>query len=179
MAQKSFNVQKDIVIDVPASELWAMVGPGFIEVYKWSTNVDHAEGQGNSSFEGAACNERFCDVNVKGFNKISEILTVYNQEVMNLAYVVNSGMPGFVTHAENNWTVVSIDSNTSKLVMNATFEVKGLMGSLMIGSMKKQMTKTLDTVLLDAKVYAETGEVSEAKAKRLAQLAKKKKKKEA
>jgi len=64
MAQKGFNVQKEMIIDVPASELWEMVGPGFVEVYKWSSNVDHAEGQGTSKFEGAACNERFCDVNV-------------------------------------------------------------------------------------------------------------------
>jgi len=74
MAQKGFNVQKELIINVPATELWEMIGPGFIEVYKWSSNVDHAEGKGTSSFEGAVCHERFCDVNVKGFSKISEIL---------------------------------------------------------------------------------------------------------
>jgi len=88
-------------------------------------------------------------------------------------------MPRFVTHAENDWTVVPIDSNQSKLVMKAKFEMKGLMGILMKGAMKKKMNKTLDVILIDAKVYAETGKISKAKATRLAQLAKKKKKKAA
>ncbi len=176
MAQKGFQVTREITIHVSADELWEMVGPGFVDVYKWSSNVDHAEGKGNSPFEGAVCDERFCDVNVKGFSKISEKLVNYDEEAQKLSYKINSGMPGFVTHAQNNWSIVAIDDTHSKLVMNAEFEVKGFMGNLMKGTMKKQMTKTLETVLQDAKVYLETGNVSEAKAKRIEQLDKKRKK---
>ncbi len=175
MAQKGFDLQKEITINVPASELWDMVGPGFVEVYKWSSNVDHAEGKGQSNFEGAVCNERFCEVNVKGFSKISEKLTKYNQEEMSLAYEVQDGMPGFVTKAVNDWTVVPVDKHRSKLVMKAEFGSKGLMGMLMNGMMKKKMNETLETVLNDAKVYAETGQISEAKRKRIDELAKKQK----
>lgn len=176
VAQNSFLVEREITINVPASQLWEMVGPGFVEVYKWSSSVDHAEGQGTSEFAGAVCDERFCDVNVKGFSKISEKLTNYSEEDMNLSYVVQNGMPGFVNHAENNWTVVPVGPNRSKLVMKGKFEVKGLMGFFMKGVMEKKMMETLETVLNDAKVYAETGEVSANKAERIAQLAKKGKK---
>ncbi|MFK7971656.1 MAG: SRPBCC family protein [Bacteroidia bacterium] len=175
MAQKGFEVQKEITVDVSAEALWEMVGPGFIEVYKWSSNVDHATGKGNSPFEGAVCDERFCDVNVSGFSKISEKLTHYDKGNMSLTYAVIGGMPGFVQKAENNWTVVAIDDSHSKLVMKANFEVKGFMGFMMKGMMKGKMNKTLDTVLMDAKVYAETGQISENKAKRIAQLEKKNK----
>ncbi len=175
MAQKGFQVEKEITIDVPASELWEMVGPGFVDVYKWSSNVDHAEGKGVSKFEGAVCDERFCDVNVAGFSKISEKLTFYNEERKKLTYAVMDGMPGFITKAENTWTVVPIDGNRSKLVMNADFGVKGLMGAIMKGAMKKKMVQTLTTVLNDAKVYAETGQVSIAKAERVNKLSKKRK----
>lgn len=58
MAQSGFEIEKLIVIDVPASELWEMIGPGFVEVYKWSSNVDHAVGSGKSEFEGAVCSKR-------------------------------------------------------------------------------------------------------------------------
>ncbi len=173
MAEQGFDISREITIGVSAEELWKMVGPGFIEVYKWSSNVDHAEGQGQSEFEGAVCSERFCDVNVKGFSKISEKLTKYDEGKMNLAYEVTDGMPGFVTRAVNDWTVVAVDQNSSKLVMKAQFRSKGLMGSLMKGMMEKKMKETLETVLNDAKVYAETGEVSEAKSNRMAQLARK------
>ena len=179
VAQNSFQVQREITIDVPAAQLWEMVGPGFVEVYKWSSNVDHAEGAGTSPFEGAVCDERFCDVNVKGFSKISEKLIQYDEGKMNLAYAVNSGMPGFISRAENDWTVVPVAGNRSKLVMKAHFEVKGLMGAFMKGMMKKKMIKTLETVLNDAKVYTETGQVSVAKSTRMEQLEKKARKKAA
>ena len=173
MAQSGFEVQKEMTINVPAAELWQMVGPGFIDVYKWSSNVDHAIGKGISDFEGAVCDERFCDVNVKGFSKISEKLVKYNQADMNLAYEVREGMSGFVSKAVNDWTVVAVGQNQSKLIMKAEFKTKGLMGRMMNGMMEKKMNKTLDVILNDAKTYAETGKISMAKEKRVAELAKK------
>ena len=94
---------------------------------------------------------------------------------MNLAYEVFDGMPGFITKAKNDWTVVAIDENSSKLVMKAIFRSKGIMGAMMNGMMKKKMTETLDNVLNDAKIYAETGKISEMKAKRIAEIQKKSK----
>lgn len=173
MAEKGFVISKEIIINVPAEKLWEMVGPGFVEVYKWSSNVDHASGKGTGQFEGAVCEERFCDVNVSGFSKISEVLTQYDDTKMNLAYQVNSGMPSFVSKAVNDWTVIPMEGGRSKLVMKATFATKGIMGFLMNGMLKKNLTQTLETILLDAKIYAETGRVSEAKAKRIEKLKKK------
>lgn len=109
---------------------------------------------------------------MKGFSSISEKLTAYSDQEMNLAYEVTDGMPGFVTKAVNDWTVVPISENKSKLVMKGEFGSKGFMGWMM----EKKMNKTLETVLNDAKVYAETGEVSLAKQKRVDHLAAKTKK---
>lgn len=171
MAQKGFEVQKEIIVNVSAAQLWEMIGPGFVDVYKWSSNVDHASGKGVSEFEGAVCDERFCDVNVKGFSKISEKLVKYSDDHMNLAYAVQEGMPGFMTKAVNDWTVVDLGNGQAKLVMKAEFAAKGLMGRMMIGTMEKKMNTTLQTVLNDAKIYAETGAISMAKKERIAELA--------
>ena len=173
MAQKGFDIEKEITINVTAAELWQIVGPGFVEVYKWSSNVDHAEGGGPGEFEGAFCRERFCDVNVKGFNKISERLTAYDEKAMLLTYEVTEGMPGFIVKASNSWKVIPAGPGKSKLIMNASFLSKGMMGMLTRGMMKKKMTDTLETVLNDAKIYAETGEVSDAKRKRMEKVGKK------
>ena len=172
MAQKQFQVQDEIIINVSATELWELVGPGFIDVYQWASTVDHAEGEGTARFAGAVCNKRHCDVNVQGFSKISEELTQYNQENMRLTYAVVDGMPKFITEAANTWTVVAVNEHQSKLLMNAHFEVRGLMGTLMRGMMKSKMKKTLRNVLTDAKIFAETGEVSALKAKRIQKLKK-------
>ena len=94
---------------------------------------------------------------------------------MTLTYAVLDGMPGFMTKAENTWSVIPIDENHSKLVMAADFESKGLMGTLMNGMMKKKLSTTLDTVLNDAKIYAETGQISKAKRERIEELKRKQK----
>lgn len=170
MAQKGFNLEKEITINVPASQLWEMVGPGFVNVGDWSSNVDHAVGSGTPEFEGAVCSERVCDVNVKGFTKIDERLTKYNDSTMNLAYEVMDGMPSFMVSAVNDWTVVPLGPNSSKLVMKAEFISKGLMGMMTRGMMQRKMSETLETVLNDAKIYSETGKVSKAKKERIEEL---------
>ena len=176
MAMKTIEIEKEIVVNVAANELWEMIGPGFVDVYKWSSNVDHAEGSGTPEFEGAVCSERFCDVNVKGFSKISEKLTKYDPENMVLAYEVLEGMPGFVTKAQNEWTLVPINETQTTFKMKAILQTKGLMGAMMGGMMEKKMSQTLETVLNDGKVYAETGKPSAAKLARIAELEKKSKK---
>ena len=122
--EKGFNLDREIVINVSAEKLWNMVGAGFTEVYKWASNVDYSEGTGEAEFEGATCSERYCDVTIKGFDRISEKLLKYDEEKMNLAYEVRHGMPGFVTKAQNDWTVKSMGENKSKLVMSANVPIE-------------------------------------------------------
>lgn len=171
--EKGFDLEKEIIVNVSASQLWQLVGPGFSDAYIWASNVDHSVGSGKPEFEGASCSERSCDVSVKGFSKIHEKLLSYNESGMNFAYEVKEGMPGFITKAKNEWSVLSVAENQSKLVMKAVFRTKGLMGAMMTGKMKKKMSFILQTVLNDAKVFAETGKVSKAKAKRIAEIEKK------
>lgn len=170
--KKGFEVSREIVISVSADDLWNLIGSEFENAHVWASSVDHSVGKGKSEFEGATCSERYCDINAKGFNKISEKLINYSNEDMNLAYQVIEGMPSFITKAVNDWTVVEIDEGHSKLVMKAEFGLKGLMGSLMKGMMKRKMENLLDVVLNDAKVYLMTGEPSENKQDRMRRLAK-------
>ncbi len=174
MAQKGFDIEKQISIDVSAEKLWEMIGPGFVDVYKWSSNVDFAEGSGEPEFEGAAVRNRFCNVNVKGFDKISERLVKYSDQDRVLAYSVTGGMPNFVESATNEWSVLEDGPNKSILTMSAKFRSKGVVAILMNPLMKKNLKETLEIVLKDAKIYAETGLISEAKRKRIEELKKQK-----
>lgn len=172
-SQKGFEISKELTINVSAQKLWQLVGIEFEDAYLWASSVDHSVGKGKAEFEGATCSERYCDLNAKGFSKISEKIIKYNDTEMNFAYQVMEGMPSFVTRAANDWKVVAINNTQSKLIMKAEFEVKGLMGSMMKGMMKKKMGKLLDIVLNDAKVYVTTGKPSKIKQERIEQVSKK------
>lgn len=170
-----FKVTRTIHINISAEKLWKIIGPGFSEAYVWASSVDHSTGKGISEFEGAPCDERFCDVNAKGFNRIEEKLVKYSNESMNLVYKVTKGMPGFISKAVNDWKVIPAGTNTSTLEMNADFELQGFMGRFMKPMMKKKMGALLDIVLEDAKVYAETGKISDHKRKKVEALKRKNK----
>ena len=173
MAKRGFIVKKEIIINSPAENVWEMVGPGFTNVHHWASNVDHAMGKGTSSIEGASCDVRHCQVSVKGFDKISERLTDYNNEDRTLTYEVINGMPGFIALAQNKWKVAAKNEGQSILMMEAEFQLKGVIGLLMKRIMKGKMSDTLDIVLNDAKYYAEHGTASPAKLRRLEKIRKK------
>lgn len=160
------------VINVPAAELWQIVGPGFTDAYVWSSAIDHSEGRGNAQFEGATCDERYCEVNSAGFDKIQEKLTIYNDETMELAYNAYAGLPSFVSFAENHWEVVDLGSGKSQIRMTITMHMKPFMGWFMGGMFRRNLDKAINSVMDDLKIYAETKEISEAKKKRMAKLAK-------
>ena len=158
------------VINVSADSLWTIVGDGYANAGVWATNVDHSVGKGTPTFSGATCDERSCDINAKGFSAITEKLTQYDVGVKELTFSVTEGLPGFVTLAQNHWTVESLSDTTSRLKMHVTMEMKPFMGSLMAGMMRKNLRTLLPTISNDLKIYAETGKVSESKAARMASL---------
>lgn len=160
------------IINMSAAEVWQIVGPGFADTYKWSTAIDHSAGSGEAEFEGASCSNRTCELNAKGFSKIDETLTVYSDQKRELAYSVNAGMPGFVTYANNHWRIIEIGPNQCKVEMTITMRMKPLMGTMMGGMFRKNLNKTIDSVMNDLKVYAETGDISDEKKAREAKLAK-------
>ncbi|MEO1449625.1 MAG: SRPBCC family protein [Bacteroidota bacterium] len=163
------------VIKVSAERLWEIVGAGFADAHVWSSGLDHSEGSGEPRFEGAVCNERYCEVNVKGFNKISETLVEYDDFQRTLTYVAHSGLPGFVIHAQNTWRIISVSPNESRFEMRIVMRLKPLMGMLAGGAFRKNLNKTIDGVIDDLSIYAETGRISAAKQARLDYLARKKK----
>lgn len=168
---------KSKTINVSADKLWEIVGPGFEEAYIWSTAVDHSSGSGEAQFEGATCDNRSCDLNAKGFNKIEEKLTIYNIENKELAYNIIHGLPGFVLKANSYWKVTEISPNQSRVELISTMHTKKFMGTLMGGMLQKQIKAVIPTVLNDLKVYAETGNISDEKKQRVAKLESKSKNK--
>ncbi len=166
-------VRESEKINVPADKLWEIVGPGFENAGVWSTAVDHSVGSGKADFSGATCSTRACDLNAKGFDKITETLIKYDDRTQELEYIVDEGMPGFVTYASNHWQVIDLGNGQSALKMNISMKTKKFMGTLMGGMMKKNIDNTMSSVFRDIKVYAETGQISKEKEDRMTQLARK------
>ena len=162
------------IFNVSADAIWQIVGPGFSNASTWSRAVDRATTSGEPDFEGAPCSNRSCELNASGFDKISETIIEYNPEERRLGYSVDSGLPGFVIYMANNWHIREVGANQSQVEMTVTIHLKPFMGTLMGNLFRKNVNKVLDEAIEDLRIYAETGEVSEAKRKRVAELQEKK-----
>jgi len=160
-------------IHVSADSLWKIVRQ-FDKVGEWFSSIDHAEGYGEPEFEGATCSERTCYVNLKGYSEVHEKLTLFDEEKRELAYEFTGGGPGFLLFAGNHWTVVEVGPNQSILKMEARMRLKPLAGFLFGGKLQRTIEKSLPESLNELKVYAETGEVSDAKKARVKELKKQK-----
>ncbi len=154
------------IINVPADSLWAILRE-FDKVGEWTSTLHHSEGAGKAKFEGTTCNERVCQINN---NRLVEELTLFSDDKKELAYELTEGAPGFVKLASNHWTVYEMGPHQSVVRMDVTMHLSKFMGFLFGGILKRTMTKQVSIVLRDLKIYAETGEVSEAKKKQLAKL---------
>jgi len=161
------------IINVSADELWEIVGPGFNNVSEWASSVDHAVTSGQPKFEGATCSERTCDLNAKGFDKILEVITIYNPEDRILAFDVIEGLPGFVYVSNSHWAIKEIAPGQSQIVITVNIKAKRFMGTLMGGMFKANLNKAIPTIIQDLTIYAETGEISETKKERNKKLEKK------
>lgn len=166
------------VINVSADSLWNIVKQ-FDNVGEFFTGIDHAEGRGEPEFEGATCSERTCHVNLKGYSEVYEKLTLFEPETRELAYEFTGGGPGFLLFARNHWKIEEVGPNSCILKMEATMHLKKFAGTLFGGKLKRTIERELPISLQELKLYAETGEVSETKKARKAQLARKRKKKAA
>lgn len=168
---KEVKMSKKLVVNVPAQDLWQIVGPGFADAGKWSTAVDHSEGHGVAKFDGATCDTRSCDLSAKGFSSVNERITEYDEPNLTMAFDVFDGMPGFVTYTNNRTVITDLGNGKSQAELQITMHMKSLMGMLMGGMLKKNLSNLIDSALDDLKVYAETGSPSDRKKARMNQLA--------
>ena len=168
-----FKSKKEVVINISAEKLWKIIGPGFADFDKWATIVDHSTGKGESEIDGAPLNERVCIVNGQGPNEVTEKFLKYSESDMHLSYEATQGMHEMMAKATNEMTVVHESDNRSKIIVNMEWWVRGPLPEEMSEMMEGNLNTLIDVFLNDLKVFAETGEVSESKQERLAELTEK------
>ena len=170
MAQTTVNVKESIIINTSLEELWSITALQFDKIGIWSAGVKDSEGHGTGC-NGSVCTERQCTPAYKGFKKTTERIIDYQPEKKQFTYLIAEGLPKMVVNATNTWTHIE-KANGTEITMEINMELKGLMGWIMKGPLKKKMSKILRQNLEELKVYAETGNVHERKQKLLTQKTK-------
>jgi hypothetical protein len=146
-------IEKEIIIKNSIENTWKILGHEFAHPYRWASSVNHSEGSGKA-IETTQCDERACQTSM---GNIKEKLTHYSDSETHLSYLITEGMPFFVVKAGNDWRLIKIDANFTKLRIQMSIEMKGIIGFIMKPLMRFQMNKVAQVLVEEFAYYVETG----------------------
>jgi hypothetical protein len=151
------ELRNEIVIEAPAEQVWHALGERFMHVGEWAAPITSSCPVGPSQ-PGVGVT-RSCSIAPFGPVKagvVKERLTKFDREGMALEYEAIEGMPSFVAHAMNRWSVVRIDEGRSRLRIHATLTLRGPM--VLLGLViKLQMQSGGAMVAEEFKYFVENG----------------------
>lgn len=159
--------QKEITIEADADRVWEVVAHEFDSVGTWSSAVQASSANLDAAVpEGATVGGRVCATD---FGDLKETFTSYSEADMRFTFVV-TGMPGFITHAQNTVAVRPAGPGAARVSLEITMDTNAV-GKLMGPMFAIKLKSTLNTLLDELKVYVEQGELSAKKRKQLAKAA--------
>lgn len=162
------QLQDSITINASADDVWEIVAHQFERVGEWSSAVvSSAVNTAATAPEGAHVGGRVCEV--PGIGDLKETFTAYSEQDKQFTFVV-TGMPSFITLAQNTVTVRPVSASASELSLNIQMETNAI-GKVMGPMFRIRLKSTLDGFLTELKAYAETGAISNKKRKQLAKAA--------
>jgi hypothetical protein len=169
----SITIDKTDTINASAERIWEILSDEFTDVGSWASAVDHSEAHTKAPAPaGASTGGRTCEV--PGFGFTDERFTRFDEANKTLSFSIDAEkIPDFFKNMESTWKVVSTGPNTSKVTTKIAGEATGVRGALVSPIMKRKFSGLLDQGYKDLKVYAETGQVSDAKRKAQAKHTKK------
>ncbi len=149
---------------ISADKAWEIIGPQFLHIADWSRGIYRSWNNENvpASIEGAPAGGRFTHLGKYG--KADERIVHYDEDKMEVTWSAKlQFLPNFVRSIKHALKVREIDDNLCLLSNIITVEASSITALLLKRQFEREFREGVDKFLIDWKVYAETGEVSEAK----------------
>lgn len=159
--------QKNTSINAPIDRVWQVVAHDFDKVGEWSSAVQSSGANLEASIpDGATVGGRVCATD---FGDLKETFTAYDEAKHTFTFRV-TGMPSFITLAQNTVKVTPSGGGTTDVSLNIQMETNAV-GKIMGPMFAIKLKSALNAFLDELKIYVERGELSSRKKKQLAKAA--------
>ncbi len=150
------KINGEITLNVSAAKAWQILAHEFEHIERWASAIA-ASGVNSETIipAGAEVGGRVCTA--PGFGDIQETFTYFDEEQMRYGYRA-SGLPWFLTKAENNWSVRALSADRCVAQAQAEMELLFLPGLLILPIFKVQMRRLVNETMEELKYYAEQGQ---------------------
>ena len=162
------EMHTEIIVEASAEDAWRVMGEGFGAIGDWLTLLEW------SSLEGEIAVGAVRTCGLGGSKVATEVVTTFDPEAMRFSYRATSGLPWFMTHAENHWAIEALGPQRAVVKSHATMKLSpwlAWLGPLMRLTYKPMMKRVSEEI----RHIIETGEPHPRKlaalAKRSAQRA--------
>ena len=154
----SFTAKRSdhIIINAPAQRVWEINGLGFTEIGLWSRGVQQSRPISGPPPSGAPARGRVCEV--AGFGEIHETIHRFDAANRSITLTVDAGLPFFVKRSEFTSRVSVLSETQCRFEVSQTMEVSIFPGGLLLPILRRKIAKTVQTILDDLRIYAESGE---------------------
>jgi hypothetical protein len=147
-------INKVLLINRPANEVWEVLGPQFGEIDKWSSLIHKSEVSGEAKLTGVSYSVRNTET-TQGPTK--QELTSFDPNNYTLSYKAIAGIPFFIKNIHAKWSLKEINSKETKLILDMNIETAGLIGMVLTPVVKLKLSKLANELLDDFKYYVENG----------------------
>lgn len=151
------ELRNEIIIEAPIERVWHALGERFMQVSEWAAPITASCPVGAAELGVGVT--RSCNIAPFGPVKagtVTERLTRFDRDAMAFEYEALEGMPGFVGHAVNRWSIARVDDRRSQLRIHATLTLRGPM--VLLGCfIKWQLESSGAKVAEELKYFVENG----------------------
>jgi len=161
------TLRAQAAFDAPATTVWDVVAHRFDRVGDWATVIPASHpAPGEPLVVGAPVAGRVCTTGIGLVPEVTERIVAYDEVRRTLTYEAE-GLPRFIGAARNRWRVTALDDRRSRVDLDATLQVHGILGWVLYPLIRLQILRTTPRFLADLKHVVETGQPSQRKQRQL------------
>lgn len=162
------RVSSETIIDASADRVWEIVAHQFARIGEWATAIPASRPSPQApGVPEAPVAGRVCATGLPIVRSVEETIVGYDEANRSLTYT-GGGLPRFVSDARNRWTVIAVDDRRARVRVEATIEMRGIIGIVVAVPFRFWAARVGSKTLDDLKHYVEQGRPSTRKERQLA-----------
>tara|TARA_B110000967_G_C18867481_1_gene553470 strand:+ start:1787 stop:2248 length:462 start_codon:yes stop_codon:yes gene_type:complete len=147
-------VKQELTINATINTTWQVIGTELSEVDIWAANFIKSEASGSKKFKDIDYSTRVTlTKNVKNTQELDDFDPTNHQ----LKYNITKKKPGIARDPSAMWSLVDLEPNKTKVILEFKLGTKGWIGQLTLGKMHSKINSSSREIAEELQFYMEDG----------------------